>query len=388
MSVARTGLSLKSLRKIQRLCQEEVQTLTLAQLTGIGSSGDGQPPDQLTAATRTHREFKLRIAHRLRDFLFLPYKAMSNPSMRLVYDRYVAAYKCHEDFGELNTMDAAVEYWHAMAQIFRDNQHLTRQLGHGRRQLVKMDPKLSPILDQFFDHFFLSRIGTHLLGANYLHMCPVPQAAKKPRGVADGVLQPMNAGEFVRELAVSLRSSSPGRDFHSGGSAVDIEDSMDTAILYVPDHLRTILREILQNAMVASVRVATDRGCDPPNVKVKINSSLFGVFVTVSDLGGGIANQGQIWDWGPESERRSRPADLEEGAAWPAGMFGGAWPSVDVEMEAVARPSLLPLGFGLPLARLTARYFGGDVQIQSLVGYGTNAYIHIPELQQQTELGE
>ena len=37
-------------------------------------------------------------------------------------------------------------------------------------------------------------------------------------------------------------------------------------------------------------------------------------------------------------------------------------------------------GFGLPLARIYARYFGGEVTIKSLEGYGVDAYLYLPVL--------
>ena len=40
----------------------------------------------------------------------------------------------------------------------------------------------------------------------------------------------------------------------------------------------------------------------------------------------------------------------------------------------------MPQGFGLPIARLYARYFGGDLQILSMEGYGTDAYLHLNRL--------
>ncbi|KAF3583226.1 hypothetical protein F2Q69_00032295 [Brassica cretica] len=37
-------------------------------------------------------------------------------------------------------------------------------------------------------------------------------------------------------------------------------------------------------------------------------------------------------------------------------------------------------GYGLPISRLYARYFGGDLQIISMEGYGTDAYLHLSRL--------
>ena len=37
-------------------------------------------------------------------------------------------------------------------------------------------------------------------------------------------------------------------------------------------------------------------------------------------------------------------------------------------------------GHGLPLSRLYSRYWGGDLRIMSMQGFGTDAYIHIHKL--------
>ena len=37
-------------------------------------------------------------------------------------------------------------------------------------------------------------------------------------------------------------------------------------------------------------------------------------------------------------------------------------------------------GYGLPVTRLYARYFGGDLQVMSMEGYGTDAYLHLNKL--------
>ena len=37
-------------------------------------------------------------------------------------------------------------------------------------------------------------------------------------------------------------------------------------------------------------------------------------------------------------------------------------------------------GFGLPLAEIYARYFGGELTLKSTEGYGLDAYLHLPRL--------
>ena len=37
-------------------------------------------------------------------------------------------------------------------------------------------------------------------------------------------------------------------------------------------------------------------------------------------------------------------------------------------------------GVGLPMSRLYARYFGGDLDIKSMEGFGTDCYLHLNRL--------
>lgn len=39
------------------------------------------------------------------------------------------------------------------------------------------------------------------------------------------------------------------------------------------------------------------------------------------------------------------------------------------------------LGFGLPLSRLYARYFAGDLKLVSMPGFGVDAYLTIKRLE-------
>lgn len=47
---------------------------------------------------------------------------------------------------------------------------------------------------------------------------------------------------------------------------------------------------------------------------------------------------------------------------------------------AVTASPLAGLGYGLPIARNYARYFGGELTIVSMEGYGTDGYIYLPRL--------
>jgi len=342
----------------------KVDPLTLAELANKGDS-----TNQVEFARWTHRNLSSRIGRRLHDFLFLPYKVMANPSINYVHQRYVDAYMMHEDMNDINSLEAATEYWQALANTLNNNKDITSVLGMGRNQLIRLDPAIAPTLDSFLDRFFRSRAGTHLAASAFLQSGPAPPRARKPAGVAMGVVQPTNIAATVRVLGESLASSGP-----ECACPLDVQGAPDAWIEFVPGHVQVILRSILRNAMSASVLHAQTSGTDVEPVRVNVNHGRFGVFVTITDRGGGIENFDRIWSWGPtawtqeELERDLSDEELE-------------WADLDESDDSQPLP-MVPIGFGAPLARLVARYFGGDVQLRSLLGHGTTAYIHIPELQQ------
>ena len=96
---------------------------------------------------------------------------------------------------------------------------------------------------------------------------------------------------------------------------------------------------------------------------VSSSTSNWWLFRQVSDEGGGIPRSGlpKIWTY-LYSTALSPLDDMEDTG------------------EADGPAVLAGYGYGLPLSRLYARYFGGDLQIISMEGYGTDAYLHLNRL--------
>ena len=91
------------------------------------------------------------------------------------------------------------------------------------------------------------------------------------------------------------------------------------------------------------------------------------VVIKVSDEGGGIrrSNMPRIWSY---LYTTADPSILD-------GMLG----SSEARDFDTSSP-LAGLGYGLPISRNYARYFGGDLSIMSMEGYGTDSFIYLPRL--------
>ena len=98
-----------------------------------------------------------------------------------------------------------------------------------------------------------------------------------------------------------------------------------------------------------------------PPIRIAVVKGKEDVTIKIADRGGGIprSSMEKIWSWGISTSGREE--DQTE--------FG-----VDEFTGATIR------GFGLNLARIYARYLGGELTIKSLEGYGTDVYLYLPRL--------
>merc|ERR1711988_301387 len=99
----------------------------------------------------------------------------------------------------------------------------------------------------------------------------------------------------------------------------------------------------------------------------------FDVTLKISDAGGGMRRDklGQIWKYGyTTTQGESAEAVISQGGDF-AQLCG---------QDRVSLRQMAGYGFGLPLSRVYAQYFGGDIHVQSMHGYGTDVYLNINHL--------
>jgi pyruvate dehydrogenase kinase 2/3/4 len=232
-----------------------------------------------------------------------------------------------------------------------------------------------PELQQSLDEFYLAFVQFKFLSLQLLQMskCPAALASKTPADPEDEeVVGIVDTGIDLLEVARSARHCAElvCNEHHGDCPDIDIEmaDSGDDGRAYVshlPDHLNYILVELIKNSLRATVDTHMQRNqlgmvdCDDmPPVKVRIvtNKSPDTATVVISDQGGGIPRE-----------------DMEKIMSY---TFTSAPKSAHEAQE--QEPTLLAgYGYGLPMSRIHARIFGGDILIHSTEGYGTDAYLFL-----------
>lgn len=218
----------------------------------------------------------------------------------------------------------------------------------------------------FLDRFHMSRIGIRVLAGQYLALRDPPL-----EGYIGMICQTTSPSSIVQH-AVNDAKYMCNRKFGKSPE-VHIKGRLDLTFAYIPTHLHYILLELLKNAMRATAEHYSGylMGKKWPPVKVIIadDSNNEDVVIKIADAGGGISrsNMNKIWSY------LFTTADpmIQQGLLVPLSTS-----DVDHSVEA----PLAGLGYGLPISRSYAKYFGGDLIVVSMEGYGTDAYVYLRRL--------
>lgn len=196
------------------------------------------------------------------------------------------------------------------------------------------------------------------------------------------------------EVAVVVGGGGGGSGGNSNGNGSSSSSAAAAVVElpYVASHLDYMVSEILKNCMRAvserhlrerahaHARLAALR--PPPPVVVRVCAPAGGdLTLRFSDQGGGIdpRHERDVWQYGWTTVGQEEPLGAGGEAAAGGGVaaaFGGP-----AAAAGAARHEMAGLGFGLPLTRLYARYFGGDLALQNMPGYGVDAFLTLPRLE-------
>ncbi|KAJ2540458.1 [Pyruvate dehydrogenase (acetyl-transferring)] kinase 2, mitochondrial, partial [Coemansia sp. RSA 1933] len=214
------------------------------------------------------------------------------------------------------------------------------------------------------------------------------QMRQAPKGFATqriGIVRgDCNAAQIVHECAHHVAGIYEDAHHLPPGTApqVIVEGHTDATFMCIPAHFSYIVHELLKNAMAQVVRRfaptldtaagSMHRGTDPvfPPICVTICSSHSDIIVRVSDQGGGIGPDVLPYIWSFTHPLKAKRLHN----------FHAVHRMEARVDEADAVSPLMSFGFGLPMSRVYARYWGGSVSVHSLPGHGVDAYIQLPRL--------
>lgn len=313
----------------------------------------------MLSAQFLHKELPIRIARRAIELENLPFGLSHKPAVLKVRDWYLDSFRDLRSFPDIKDMDDELAFTNMIKMIKVRHNNVVPAMATGVYQLKKdLDPKVlrgQEEIHEFLDRFFMSRIGIRMLiGQHAALHDPDPQPGSV--GLISTRLSPVlvarNASEDARGLCLRKYGTAPD---------VNIYGDPDFTFPYVASHLHLMVFELVKNSLRAVQERFMDSEKDAPPVRIIVADGIEDVTIKISDEGGGIPRSGlpKIFTYLYTTARDAIDED-----------YKGTHDDV----------AMAGYGCGLPISRLYARYFGGDLQMISMEGYGTDAYLHLSRL--------
>ncbi|KAL3141619.1 hypothetical protein ABBQ32_004858 [Trebouxia sp. C0010 RCD-2024] len=207
-------------------------------------------------------------------------------------------------------------------------------------------------LNSFLENMLTSRISRRVLAEQHINL-----HNRRP-GYIGVICTHLNLCDAV-DFAVQ-RATQVARETYGCAPEVTCTGDLQSTIPYIPTHLDYMLYELLKNAMRAVVE-SRDGQARLPAIHIRICEADTDVTFRISDQGGGIAPEDltKVWQYGyttidqHDNSRYQGTSDLD--------------PIWATRPESPAQYRMGGLGFGLPMSRLYAEYFGECVGSSTLL---------------------
>ncbi|KAL2025089.1 hypothetical protein VTK56DRAFT_91 [Thermocarpiscus australiensis] len=388
----------------------EARPISLRQLMVFGRSLTESR--LLSSANYVRTELPTRIAHRIRDMQQLPYVVVTNPHMNEVYDLYYTAFDTFRKVKDIKTLEDNDRFCATIRSMLTAHLTVIPKLAMGVLECSGLMDAAE--LDKFMNTILRSRISRRVIAEQHLALTDTfhapwfsPGAKLSESEFIGEVFLKCFARDVVERCAKTVRrilQRAYGPDVVL--PEVKIDGHLDANFPYILSHLEYIVGELLRNSVQAVAerhqrRNDKDTHPDkpPPPIEVTICESPQHVVIRVSDQGGGIPRESLPYLWsfskGPASEQilanlgkvpkmaaTMQELQVEEGAGRQDDIGKGVNSSL---ASLSSRPPNLRLGMGLPLSRVYAEYWAGNLALHSLEGYGVDAFLQISKLGNKNE---
>ncbi|XP_052704974.1 pyruvate dehydrogenase (acetyl-transferring) kinase isozyme 2, mitochondrial-like isoform X4 [Crassostrea angulata] len=300
-------------------------------------------------------EIPIRLAHIMREFEDLPKELLTMKSVKLVRSWYDLSFKEVQAFQDKDPDDKKVlaDFSKTIQDILNRHSYVVETMAQGVIEMEDtygMDDKISERIQYFLDRFYMNRISIRMLLTQ--HAALFGNISNHPRRIGhidpncDVIECVSNAFKAARHICEHYHMQAPDLDI------VTAEGSKIVDFVYVPSHIEHILFEVFKNAMRAVVEFHRDK-MELPKLKIIVAKGQQDLTIKLCDQGGGV------------------PYKVQDK------LFQYMYSTAPRPQYTGHDSPLAGYGYGLPLSRLYARYFQGDLVVSSMEGYGTDVYLYL-----------
>ena len=214
-----------------------------------------------------------------------------------------------------------------------------------KRQRMQIDSSIQ----SFLDRFYMSRIGIRMLIGQ--HVSLTEQTHHRHPNYVGIICTKTNIKELAEEAIENARFVCEDHYGLFDAPKVQLFCPDNLLFMYVPGHLSHMLFETLKNSLRAVVETHGADKEDFPVTKVVVAEGKEDITIKISDEGGGIPRSAIPLVWTYMYTTVDSTPELDPG--FNASDF---------------KAPMAGFGYGLPISRLYARYFGGDLKLISMEG--------------------
>lgn len=404
--------------------EKEARPISLRQLTVFGRTLT--EARLLSSANYVRLELPTRIAHRLRNMQTLPYTALTNHHISQVHELYYSAFERLRRVPEVRTLEDNKVLCGLIRDTLREHLSVIPALAMGVLEIRSAVPP--EVCDRLMTTMLRSRISRRVIAEQHLALTetfetPAPAKQSNSNGGDEDfvgqVLLKCSASEIISTCASNItrlvrRAYGPSVAI----PRVVLEGDLDSTFPYIPSHIEYIIGELLRNSIQASIARGQSEGpdsvyssADPPPIDVLVCEAQQHLIIRISDQAGGVDSDilPYLWSFakGPRRDKRlknlervPRLAGTAQEVALPPSVPPEDRPSPTHDGDSksgserypsslasiTARPPDLRLGIGLPISRIYAEYWAGSLELHSLEGYGTDAFLQVSKLGNRNEV--
>ncbi|KAJ3761838.1 P-loop containing nucleoside triphosphate hydrolase protein [Lentinula raphanica] len=355
------------------------------------------PTSVLASVSYALEEIPRRLATRVQSLEALPFIVGTNPYISSILTAHKESFMWLATYPTPKTLEENANFAETLEDLVEKHANDIPTIAKGFQECSKYMTNAQ--ISEFLDGAIRNRISVRLIAEQHISLSRAISDPERPNaGVVNTHCSPADmvrmCGSFVTELCEATLGASP---------AIKIEGDRDATFAYVPVHLEYVLTELLKNAFRATVEHHSKKNAGrhslPPIVTTlsappRLPGSTSNYFsIRIRDQGGGVipANIPQIFSYAFTTAGREDSEDNGSGGGpYAAQHVGGSAAIGDGGMgegnlfgEITGKGlqtglgTIAGLGYGLPMSRLYAKYFGGSLELMSLEGWGCDIYLKL-----------
>ena len=295
-----------------------------------------------------HNELSIRLSQRVYNLYNLPYGLPLVPEINNVINLYSKSFNKIQNTSVPKCTSSVEDFTYVLEEI-KDSHYLLEEIiGNGLQNLS--NPFIDYDLINFeLNNFFISRIGIRTL---------ISQQVEKVL-YNKSIIVECNIRVIMEDAIKNVQDMAMVHRHTEIRPRIYLTDNSKNTIHYIPGHLFYIFTEVLKNSVVAHNSINKSN----EDINVSITEAEHDFIIKVSDKGGGFSYKelNKVLSYSYTTSPKIKSISTKTG------------------------PIMSGLGFGLPLANIYCQYFGGELNINPIDGYGTDVYIYIHKLETQSE---